>query len=264
MDHGSVANDLAPLSRTHRLIFYDQRGGGRSTLPADDSLLSIEHHVSDLEALRQELGLERMTLLGHSFGPSIAALYAIRYPERVERMIFLGPLPPRKADFFEQFGGAMAKRLTGAQRARLDELNASFATSADVIAVCREFWSIATPPRLASGADVSVVKADLCTAPPEAIRYGMVRTNQVTFASLGDWDWTQQLAGVTVPTLIIHGEEDAIPMTLVNEWSTAMPDARLLRLPGTGHFPHAEKPDLVFPAIEGFLRGQWPVGAVAR
>jgi proline iminopeptidase len=73
MDHGSLSADLVPLERRHRLIYYDQRGGGRSTLPADTSLLTIEHHVDDLEALRKQLGLEKVTLLAHSFGPAIAA-----------------------------------------------------------------------------------------------------------------------------------------------------------------------------------------------
>ena len=111
-------------------------------------------------------------------------------------------------------------------------------------------------PRVAVSLPVSVVKSDLCTATAEAIRYGMTKTNPATFASLGDWDWRAELARVRVPTLIIHGEEDAIPMDMVEEWATAMPRARLLRLPHTGHFPHAERPEVVFPAIEEFLRAR--------
>src|ERR1022692_1265149 len=57
MHHDSLAADLAPLREHHRVIEYDQRGGGRSSLPADVTLLTIEHHVDDLEALRKHLGL---------------------------------------------------------------------------------------------------------------------------------------------------------------------------------------------------------------
>jgi proline iminopeptidase len=262
MDHGSVANDLEPLARHHRVIFYDQRGGGRSSLPAETSLLHIDKHVEDLESLRRHLGLEKLTLLGHSFGPAIAALYAIRYPQNVERMIFLGPIPPRKATFFEDYGRTLNARLTPEQLARMNELNSAFGTADDVVAVCREYWTLGTPPRLAKGVPVTIVKSDLCTAPPEALRYGMTKTNPTTFGSLGDWNWNPQLAAVKVPTLVIHGEEDAIPMALVREWSTVMPEARLLRLPATGHFPHAERPDIVFSAIEAFLDGRWPAGSV--
>jgi proline iminopeptidase len=264
MDHDSLAADLGPLRQHHRLIEYDQRGGGRSTLPADDALLTIDHHVADLEALRKHLGFEKVTLLAHSFGPAIAARYAIRYPDRVERMIFLSPIPPMKGKFFDELGDGLMSRLTDEQLKRSDELQAAFETAKDVTAVCREYWAIMTPPRLAKSIPVTAVKSDLCAAPPEAIRYGMTKTNAVTFASLGDWNWTSELARVKAPVLIIHGEEDAIPMAMVSNWVTALPNARILRLPHTGHFPHAEQPAIVFPAMETFLAGGWPKEAVGK
>ena len=253
MDHATLAADLVPLEQRHRVIYYDQRGGGRSTLPVDSALLTIDHHVRDLEALRRHLRLRKVTLLAHSFGPAIAALYAIRYPQHVDRMIFLGPIPPRKGEFSQQYGATLRSRLTAGQLARVAELSFE---SANVAEVCREYWSIMTPPRVAHSLPVTVVKSDLCAGPPEAIRYGMTKTNAATFASMGEWNWTADLARVKAPTLIIHGEEDAIPMAMVEEWATALPNARLLRLPETGHFPHAERPDVVFPAIEKFLRGR--------
>lgn len=261
MDHGSLAADLAPFEAVHRLIYYDQRGGGRSTLPADTALLTIDHHVRDLEALRRHLGLEKMTLLAHSFGPAIAAQYAIHYPEHVERMIFLSPVPPVKGKFFEEYGASLMKRLTDRQRARGAELQKAFETSSDTTSVCREYWSIMTPPRVARSLSASVVKSDLCTAPPEAIRYGMTKTNPATFGSLGDWNWTADLAKVKAPVLIIHGDEDAIPMAMVNGWVTALPNARILRLKQTAHFPHAERPKVVYRAVEEFMQGGWPAGA---
>jgi proline iminopeptidase len=253
MDYNSLAADLKPLAKTHRLIYYDQRGGGRSSLPSDPALLTIDHHVRDLEALRQSLHLDKVVLLAHSFGAAIAALYAIRYPDHVERMIFLSPIPPRKGTFFEEFGATMQQRLTAEQRKRSEEARKRY-DGPDVVAACREYWSINTPPRLSKSLPASVVKSDLCTASPEAIRYGATMTNPATFSSLGDWDWTADLAHVKVPTLIIHGEEDAIPMAMVSQWETAMPNAQLMKLPNTGHFPHAERPSIVFPAIEKFLR----------
>lgn len=251
MDHETLAADLVPLERKHRVIYYDQRGGGRSTLPNDDALLTIDHHVRDLEALRRHLGIDKVTLLAHSFGPAIAALYAIQYPEHVDRMIFLGPIPPRRGKFGEVYGATLRSRLSPEQQKRAEELSFD---KGDAAAVCREYWSIMTPPRVAKSLPVSVVKSDLCAPSPEAIRYGMTKTNPATFNSLGDWNWTADLAKVQAPVLIIHGEEDAIPVDMVEEWTTALPHARLIKLAKTGHFPHAERPELVFPAIESFLR----------
>lgn len=250
MDHGSLAADLAPLEKHHRVIYYDQRGGGRSTLPADTSKLTIDDHVRDLEALRKHLRLEKLTLLAHSFGPAIAAQYAIHYPDRVARMIFLGPIPPRKGNFFDEYGATLRSRVSAEDLARADKMSFD---SDDATRVCRDYWSIMTKPRVAKSLSPTVVKSDLCTAPPEAIRYGMTRTSEETWKSLGDWNWTADLARLRVPVLILHGEEDAIPMAMVEEWK-ALPNATLVKLPETGHFPHAERPEIVFPAIEKFLR----------
>jgi proline iminopeptidase len=58
---------------------------------------------------------------------------------------------------------------------------------------------------------------------------------------------------VSAPALIIHGEEDAIPMAMVAEWASALPNARLMKVANAAHFPYAERPDVVFPEIEKFL-----------
>ena len=67
---------------TSTVLFYDQRGSGRSEAPADTMLLTVERHVADLEAVRQELVLGRVAMIGHSWGCGLAALYAAAHPER--------------------------------------------------------------------------------------------------------------------------------------------------------------------------------------
>lgn len=263
MDHMSLRADLAPLEKTHRVIYYDQRGGGRSSLPTAEGALSIEKHVDDLEALRKHFGFEKITLVAHSFGPAIAARYAIRYPDRVERMIFLAPVPPRAADFGDRYGAGLNARLTDAERKQADVLSEEMKSDSPqkVVEACRAYWKIMTPPRVARSLSPSLVKSDFCTASGEAIRFGMNVTNPATFSSLGDWNWTEELKKVEAPVLIIHGEEDAIPMDLVNEWVADLPNARIMHLEKTAHFPHAERPEIVFPAIETFLKGEFRAGA---
>ena len=71
--------------------------------------------------------------------------------------------------------------------------------------------------------------------------------------SYGDWDLRAALRGLDVPTLVVHGEQESIPMDLVEEWVTALPRARLVRVPGAAHFTYAERPELVWPEVERFL-----------
>ena len=72
-------------------------------------------------------------------------------------------------------------------------------------------------------------------------------------ASYGDWDLRPALRTLNVPTLVVHGEEESIPMDLVREWVSSMPHARLLEVPRAAHFTYAERPELVWPAVEAFL-----------
>lgn len=76
---GYFADDLTSLAeKGHTLLFYDQRGTGRSTLVSDSAALDAQRFAEDLEAIRRHFGLERLTLLGHSWGAGVVALYAAR------------------------------------------------------------------------------------------------------------------------------------------------------------------------------------------
>lgn len=88
---GFTSHYLEPLSSLADcvpVILYDQAGCGRARKGRARKVFSIEGFVYELEDLRRELGLEKMSLLGHSFGGLIIGEYALRYPERVERLVF--------------------------------------------------------------------------------------------------------------------------------------------------------------------------------
>jgi proline iminopeptidase len=254
MDMGYMVPDFGPLAAHHRLVFYDQRGAGRSELLRDDpELYTIAHHVADLEALRRRFGLERMTLVAHSFGPAIAASYAIAHPDRVARLVFIGPVPPQVGDLWERYEATVAGRLSDDERTRLGNFEAAMIQGPDSKAACRQYWAIAVVPRVASPQLASRVTGDFCSASSEAIRSGMAVAGPHTVQSLGAWDLRAGLAKVAAPALIIHGESDAIPMDLVEQWASALPHAKLVKVPGASHFPYVERPELVWPEIERFL-----------
>lgn len=89
-DHSYLLDAVLPLAGDHHFVLYDQRGSLRS--PAPDSLLSMDAFVADLDALRADLGLERVTLLGHSMGTSLAYAYLAAHPDRVARLVLTGPV----------------------------------------------------------------------------------------------------------------------------------------------------------------------------
>src|SRR5215213_7024615 len=87
-DHTSLHPWFDPLSDVMRLVYYDHRANGRSGRPPLKTL-TFEWLCADADALREHLGFEEVTVLGHSYGGFIALEYALRYPERLGRLILL-------------------------------------------------------------------------------------------------------------------------------------------------------------------------------
>ena len=258
VDLESIYGDFLSLAERHTVIFYDQRGAGRSTLPRDSATLNATQQVKDLDAVRNHFHLQHVTLIAHSYGPLLAATYAIAHPAVVTRMVFFGPVPPRRGDFWQRFGKSMQIKLDSVQQRKLSDanrrLNDATASPDAQRQACRDYWAIGVRPRLAEPDRVpSVIHADLCASDIDGIRYGLARTNPAVMASYGDWDIRAALKNVPAPTLVIHGEEESIPMDLVEEWTTALPHATLLKIPRAAHFTYAERPELVWPAVERFL-----------
>lgn len=255
VDLESIAGDFAPLGERHVVIFYDQRGAGRSELPKDTTRLVASRQVADLDDVRRHFRLGRVALVAHSYGPLLAASYALAHPEAVSRMVFFGPVPPRRGAFWQRFGANMSRMLDSTARAKLTDANRRLADpNADTRKACRDYWAVGLRPRLAEpGRTMSLLRSDMCASNPAGIRYGLTTTNRVVMASFGDWDLRDRLRRLDVPTLVVHGEQEAIPMDLVEEWVGTMPNARLVRVPRAAHFAYAERPDVVWPEVERFL-----------
>jgi len=98
-DHTYLLPELDRLSDAYRLIYYDQRGRGRSTKGVQPEDFTIQSDVEDLERLRVYFQLETVALLGHSWGGILALEYALRHPERVSHLILLNPAPASAQDY---------------------------------------------------------------------------------------------------------------------------------------------------------------------
>jgi proline iminopeptidase len=254
--------DLEPLTASFRLITYDQRGGGHSTVVTDPTLLTAAVFVADLDRLRESLGMARVTLVGHSWGAGLAALYAIAHPDRIERLLLVDPMPPRAEPHMKAFSQTLQSRFTDGDRAAMAEASArrQKATDADAPDACRAYYAVFIKGYLHNPADAARMRGDLCAAPAAALR-NFSNINRAVMSSLGAFDLRPQLAAVKAPTLVVHGTSDPIPMASAREWAASLPDGRLLVIEQSGHFPFVERPEAFFPAATAFLKGEWPPAA---
>ena len=254
-----LADDMTTLAKNHALLVYDQRGIGRSTLVSESTALDAQRYVEDLEAIRTHLGLEQLTLLGHSWGAAPAALYAMQYPQRVRRMVLVGTIPAERSGLERAFQVMAAARDPATLR-RMEELSRIREANPDDRTACREYYQLWFTPFYGVRNAAGRMKGDVCAGSAESLR-NKSNVDKFTFASLENWDWTTALGRAVAPTLLIHGERDPLPIEDVRKWTAAMPNARLLELKGLGQFPHVEAPEVFFAAVDRFLRGDWPDGA---
>jgi proline iminopeptidase len=254
--------DLEPLTSSFRLISYDQRGSGHSTVVTDPTLLTAPAFVADLDRVRESLGIARVTLLGHSWGAGLAALYGIAHPDRIERLLLVDPMPPRGEPYITEFSQTLQSRFTEADRAVMAEASArrQKAADADASDACRAYYAVFIKGYLHSPTAAARMRGDLCAAPAAALR-NFSNVNRSIMGSLGAFDLRPQLAAINVPTLIIHGASDPIPMASAREWAASLSDGRLLVIEQSGHFPFVERPEAFFPAATAFLKGEWPSAA---
>lgn len=252
-----LARDLTPLAAHHTLLFYDQRGAGRSSLVTDSSALDGERFAEDLEALRQHFGLARVTLLGHSWGAGVVALYASRFPDRVGRLLIVGGIPLRRQELVRAFQDLAARRDSATQEEMRRWMEARRANPGDTVA-CRAYYALWFRPFVVDPAALGRSQGDFCAGTPESRRNKMASVDRYVVASLGEWDWTSALRQVRAPALVVHGTADPLPVVGGRAWATALPNARFLLLPDVGHFPYLEQPEVFFAAVTTFLRGAWP------
>jgi proline iminopeptidase len=207
--------------------------------------------VRDLEALRVSLGLQRFALIGESWGAGLAILYAAAYPERVERLLLIGPMPPTRAILERRLDESDA---TMGLRRRLLEVSRGMDDSADPIATCREFFSVYLKPFFVTPEGQARRRGSSCDGPPEGVRNYFV-VNEATFMSLGAWDFRPVLKRLPMPALVIEGEQ-SIPSTVESAKVTAasLPNSTLVLVPGAGHYPQVEQPERFFAAVHTFLR----------
>jgi proline iminopeptidase len=230
------------LASGRTLVYYDQRGGGRSPIPRDEPV-GWRDHVADLEALREQWGLERLTVLGYSWGGLLAQLYAVEHPERVERLALVCPAPSWRAardEFERRFAERNLAPEVQAERQRLRE---SDLRVRDPDAFQRRMFELSVvayfhdPERARDLTPFRVVN----------------RVQQETWRSLGDYDLRPRLATLRgIPSIVLHGADDPIPLDASEETARHL-GAPLHVIDRSGHCPHVERPDAFVSLLDPFL-----------
>ena len=125
-DHCYFLPELDRLADSFHLVYYDQRGRGRSTAGVRPEDVTLRSELEDLDRVRSRFGLESVAVLGHSWGGVMAMEYAIRRPDRVSQLLLLNTGPASAGDW-RRLRESFAERRPAADRAAMEAIAATAA-----------------------------------------------------------------------------------------------------------------------------------------
>lgn len=247
LGHGYMSG-LDVLADQSRVIFYDQRGSGGTEL-GDPDKVTFAGAIADLEALRKGLGIDKISLIGHSFGGLISILYASRKPDNVELLVSYDTSPPFVKEMDDRRGATRAQRRTADDDHEKEQVeqSAEFALKDPKTLEC---WVLNQLLPLfddrESLAKVKLGFTDITAANLDAAWDRM-------FRDLADHDPLGSLAKITAPTLVVHCENGEVPEDFPRLLADKIANSEYAFLTNTNHFAHVENPQLFKKYVGSFL-----------
>lgn len=229
------------LAKSRPVVFWDQRGNGRSSALAADTPCRLVDQIADLDALRRELKAPKLDLLGHSWGGFLAMAYAARHPEAIEHLLIVDSAAPRWSETEFMFKNFFPDQLE--KQGREDFLDAV----GDSAAFMRGL------PQYLGWLFVSTAKRDEFLALSPAFKFSR-RVNEAISADVANLDLGPMLPLFRFPTLVVTGRHD-VNVAPSTAWRIhrAIPDSRFVVFEQSGHLPFFEEPEAFTKTIESFL-----------
>jgi proline iminopeptidase len=238
------------LADDRPVIFYDQLGCGRSDRTNDTSLWSIDYFVTEIDTVRKALGLEKIHLYGHSWGTILGAEYMFRKPEGVQSLILASPalsIPRWVADadtLVATLPDSMQKTIAEC------EVEETFDTPAYQAAV-GEYYSRYLARKQPWSAHLDTAFANI----GQGVYVYMCGPNEFTISgTLKDYDCTDRLDEITVPTLLICGQFDEARPQTVAYYQSKIPNSQMVIIENAGHLTMHDQPEENAKAIRKFLQ----------
>ncbi|MFL5704684.1 MAG: alpha/beta fold hydrolase [Ktedonobacteraceae bacterium] len=246
LDHTYFRPWLDTLSDQVQLIYYDQLGQGRSTRPQSYEDITMATWADEADALRAQLGHDRIILFGHSYGGFIAQEYALRHGEHLDGLILCNTAPA--LDYPDVI---MANAQTRGTPEQVQAFVAGISAPVADDASWRQLWVTILPlyfnrydPKVAAALD-------------EATQYSAGAFNQGMGKILPTFNTISRLSEITVPTLIIAGRHDWItpPAQGAERLHAGLPHSQLAIFEDSGHFPFIEEHDKFVTTVRDWING---------
>lgn len=234
---------LSTLGNHVKVVYFDRRFDGLPKgLPR--SAMSVDSMTDDLDALRRALNLDRMTILAHGFGGSVALNYAVRHPEHVKRLIMVSTsaVMENPVDVERRLIEALTPEQQAAYRAA--EEGASSPLERD-----RKRYRLLFPRCFHRAPEAAMLDRDTYY-----IYFDTLARRHVMSGEPGGFDARPRLGSVKVPSLVVAGRHDVVtPVSHAIELAKGLPHSRLAVMERSGHFPYTEEASLFTEWVRRFM-----------
>jgi proline iminopeptidase len=248
-DHRQFLPYIWELSRRYKVILFDQRGTGLSSGPIDSTSISVDSFIADIEGIREAFGIEKMNLLGHSWGGILAMHYGIRHPEKLNCLILCSTAASHES--FDEMRTNYEVNRTPEDQVRLEEIYVSEAFQDGDPQAVEAFWQIFFKPYFADQELAS--KLDLQFT-ENSIKHGN-EVASLILQSIGEFDLHEDLKAVRCPTLVIHGDADPMPAKYAEMIHESIDGSELVIVEGAGHWLFLDATEIFTSSVFDFLAG---------
>lgn len=247
LDHSYFLPQFEALAESRRLIFYDQRACGQSSIEVDSATMSIAGFTDDIEQLRQSLKLEKVDVLGHSWGGLLAMHYAMKYPQHTKSLILSNSMPASTEGWQEE-ETQLAARITKEDSLARMQIMTSEEMKQRKASAIKKLMMLSFKTQFY---DTSRLH-DLNLYIPEDF---MARSAKFSYLGkdLNSFNLYDGLSKLKIPTLIIYGEHEPAASLSGKELEKTITGSKLVIIEESGHFPFVEQPEAYFKVVEEFL-----------
>ncbi len=237
------------LAGDHLVIFYDQRGCGQSTGEINPDTINVPNFINDLENIRCAFNFDKISLLGHSWGGFLAMNYAISHPQTVEKLILSNSVPACTEDH-AQFFKEYLKR-TAPYQEELSKIKATQEFQLGEPKEVEQFYRIMFRPYFYQPEKIELLnlrRTSIACVNGEKI-FKVIWENLLR----NPYDLHTSLKTLSIPTLVIHGDADPIPLITAQKIHESIQGSKYVVLNQCGHFPYIECTEEYLSLLKEFL-----------
>jgi proline iminopeptidase len=259
--HDYLLPNLVPLARRNRLVFIDERGGGKSPKIENPAEYTVENMVEDAEAVRKALRLGKINLLGHSCGGVLAQAYALKYQTNLSHLVLCSTFHSTRR--MNEVFKTMKARMPAELRERIDKSEA-----AGLYGHGKDYEKNRYPSDYMAAAWGEGYFPYLFQNRPDAnfdpnsfgnFAWDVYREmwgshgEFVIDGNLTSVEYADRLPSIKVPTLIAVGDHDECDPSMSRDMNALIPGSKLVVFPKSGHMTFVDQPGLFMEAVQSFL-----------